>query len=68
MLLADHNSNEGKNHVNDCSNKFAFEIDVELDSLLMRSRSRPHRAANHPGNSLPASSNSARHTTKRWTG
>jgi hypothetical protein len=24
MLLADHNSNEEKNHVNDCSNKFAF--------------------------------------------
>jgi hypothetical protein len=22
MLLADHNSNEEKNHVNDCSNKF----------------------------------------------
>jgi hypothetical protein len=24
MLLADHNSNEEKNHVNDCSNEFAF--------------------------------------------
>ena len=37
-------------------------------AFSMRSRSRPHRAANHPVNSLPASTNSARHTTKRWTG
>jgi len=45
-----------------------FEIDVELDSLLDEIEEQTAQGGEPPGSLLPAFSNSARHTTKRWTG
>jgi hypothetical protein len=45
-----------------------FEIDAELDSLLDEIEEQTAQGGEPPGNSSPASSNSARPTVRRWTG